>query len=304
MSNQPPNQINTSGGAYVEGSASAGRDFVGRDQIIVQSGARLLLTIDGQPVQIPSHEELLTYCERVQAAFVRWADRPAAPEEPLYDQAGQAQAAGVPLRQQPDLYVETAARPLPMRVSAFRPQMVGGVADGEAPAQDLLAVLQASQRAVILGEPGSGKSTALERLAWLLATHTLQQKGADLADDAHPEPAELILPLLVRLAEYRGAPDLLALLTRAFNRLGQLDLNEASVRQLLRAANVQVLLLLDGLNEFDLAHAERGPRLVRDHAERFPHHAIYLTCRTADFDLDAHADPYLQVLPDAPLWQV
>ena len=65
MSDQnSPNEINTRGGAYVGGNASVAGATAGQDKIVIESGARVQLTIDGQPVQLPSREELIAYNAR------------------------------------------------------------------------------------------------------------------------------------------------------------------------------------------------------------------------------------------------
>ena len=43
---------------------------------------------------------------------------------------------------------------------------------------------------------------------------------------------------------------------------------------------------------------------MRLHLDDYPTHVVHLTCRTADFDAEAEADPELQVLPGASLWTV
>ncbi|MFM7171556.1 MAG: SUMF1/EgtB/PvdO family nonheme iron enzyme, partial [Caldilinea sp.] len=191
-----------------------------------------------------------------------------------------------------DIFIETRA--LPMRVAQYAPQRM----EDEGQSVELLAAVQGANRTFILGEPGSGKSAALERLAWVTATATLQRMQAD------PD-APLVVPVLARLADYRGETDLTPVLRRAFNLLGswQLD-DDAAARRLLKVQGVRFVLLLDGLNELRGGDVENGRRAVRGHLSDYGGHIVHLTCRTADFDAEQEANPESQVLLDASLWTV
>jgi formylglycine-generating enzyme required for sulfatase activity len=254
----------------------------------VAVGGPQTIIADGMPIAVPTRADLLTYLANVQAAYRRWADAP--------DDAADAELDDAPSSEQAeestqDRFIEMRA--LPMRLAQYRPQPT----DGDAPSVELLAAVQNAQRTIILGEPGSGKSAALERLAWVTATNTLQR--------AQVEPnAPLLLPLLARLADYRGEADLTPVLRRALNSLGPWRLGDSSVRLLLWASNVRIMLLLDGLNELERAHLEAGRRALRGHLSDYRQHAVHLTCRSADFDAAQEADPELQVLPGAALWTV
>jgi formylglycine-generating enzyme required for sulfatase activity len=236
--------------------------------VVIGDDARMTVIQDGQPIELPSRADLRAYLARVQNQYRRWADQP--------DEAG-------PVTEESDTYILVDAKPLPMRVSAFREQP----GSAEAPPRELLSALGHVRRSVILGEPGSGKTTALERLAWVTATRSLNGNGDTL-----------VVPIVATLRDYQGEADLTPLLSTAFNTHNAFSLNTTSARLLLWAKDVTFVLLLDGLNEFDQRYIEFGPGAVRRHLSNYPNHTVHLTCRTADFDA-AHMTP-----PDAELWQV
>lgn len=234
-----------------------------RDQYIV---------VGGETIHLPQVPELLAYLAKLRERYQRWADQPE-PAAPLFDQAPTPEAG-------PDAYLAVDAKPLPMRLAEFRSHETGQ----EAPAQELLTALGAATYSVILGEPGSGKTTALERLAWVYAQRSLTQAEAPPASSAQAAAPRLVIPILARLTDYQGEADLLPMLRRVLNR-GGLDLaTDLSVRATLQASDADFVLLLDGLNEVSRQHAGAVYNALRRHSDEFDKHAIHLTCRTADFD--------------------
>lgn len=234
-------------------------------------GATALPHRNGQATgALPGLNELAAYLVAQRTRFARWADRPIDDPTPLFAQGEDPESA-------PDLYLALNAQALPMRVAEFRPQ--GG--NGESKVEELLTAVRRTERNIILGAPGSGKTSALERIAWLMADQSL---AVVTRQAPTPEPTPLIVPLFVRLADYQGEADLLPLLRRSLNRTGALMLDNDGVRAYLRTPSLRFLLLLDGLNEFDREVQERGVKAVRLHLDDYPSHAIYLTCRVADFD--------------------
>jgi len=235
---------------------------------------------DGRPITIPTMTNMVAYLAGVRNKYRHWADEPDG-EPRQDDEAGDG-----------DIFIPTRA--LPMRLAKHDPQRT----EGEGQSVELLAAVQGARRTIILGEPGSGKSAALERLAWVTATETLMRVQAD-------PTAPLVVPVLAKLADYgAGDADLIPLLTGALNELGTWQLGDTSVRLLLWAKNVRFVLLLDGLNELARGRVEDGRRAVRKHLRNYRTHIVHLTCRTADFDAVQERHPELQVLPEASLWTV
>lgn len=148
---------------------------------------------------------------------------------------------------------------------------------------------------VLLGDPGSGKSTFLRHLAWALARRGLDQ----LSDatvlfgwDAQRRRMPIILPLraLAGQLAHRGASDqtvYTALLAeiQSYNITGAEDMLNAALHQ------GAVLLLFDGLDEVPLdaipgvtADRRTTLRAVRDFTQMHTSTAAVLTCRTRAFD--------------------
>ena len=131
------------------------------------------------------------------------------------------------------------------------------------PFEDAVTELQAIRRAVLLGDPGSGKTTTLYKLA------------ADLIDTALLDRSAPI-PLLVRLGQWTEAaeplPDFL-----------QRSLGEVAEGLAERLAQGRAALLLDGINEIPAGqHADKFQK-VGDFLAQYPHLMAIVTCREQDY---------------------
>ncbi|TLD46403.1 MAG: Serine/threonine-protein kinase pkn1 [Accumulibacter sp.] len=129
--------------------------------------------------------------------------------------------------------------------------------------EDIAQAFVQVRRAVLLGEPGAGKTTTL----WKLARDALE---AALADEAAP------VPLLVSLGKWTDADEKL----RAFleRQLGELGAHLGALLESGRA-----ILLLDGLNEVPTAERTAKATQVKAFLLAQRRLAAMVTCRELDY---------------------
>ena len=132
------------------------------------------------------------------------------------------------------------------------------------PFEDAIAKIRELKQAVLLGEPGGGKTTTL----WKLAAELVAEA---LAERARP------LPLLIRLKRWNDAAphDLMAFIKTEIGALG------ASLDALLRER--RVALLLDGLNELPTAERRDKYAQVKNFIEAHPGLLAVVSCRAQDY---------------------
>ncbi len=129
--------------------------------------------------------------------------------------------------------------------------------------EDAVAELKAIGRAVLLGDPGSGKTTTFYKLA------------DDLIETALTDPAAPI-PLMVSLGLWTDAAEPFpAFLRRSMAVLG--DGVEA------RLAGGRAALLLDGINEIPAGQQADKYRQVRDFLAQYPALPAWVSCREQDY---------------------
>jgi formylglycine-generating enzyme required for sulfatase activity len=114
------------------------------------------------------------------------------------------------------------------------------------------------RRVALIGDPGAGKTTTLQRLAYEYASAAAEESS---------EPYSLPLPLFVRLGAYTGE-DFTSFLETAF---GGLPLRDYLPKR--------VVLLLDGLNEMPTVHHGKLEEWLR----RNPDVAVMVSCRKLDY---------------------
>ncbi|HEY3230261.1 MAG TPA: NACHT domain-containing protein [Roseiflexaceae bacterium] len=155
--------------------------------------------------------------------------------------------------------------------------------------------VEAHPHLILLGEPGSGKSTFLRHLAWALAQCVLDpERGQALLSDNDQRRVQLpiVLPLrtLAERVDRDGLDDkvVTAALAAVLRDYGS-DQGEALLRDALHSG--AALLLFDGLDEVPLT-AIRGTttdrvtvvQAVRAFCLTYPAVHAVITCRTRAFD--------------------
>lgn len=161
-----------------------------------------------------------------------------------------------------------------------------------------LAVLQAlirSTRMVLLGAPGSGKSTFINYLAYCLASHHLHPDAGWLLHHLPnwPEPWQTLLPIPVSLrevavwiqAEQITQRNSRLLLDYLQSWLHQRILDEFYFVLKDRLRRGQALLLLDGLDEIpdDEPLRRQLKEMIADLADAFPDTPMLVTCRVLSY---------------------
>jgi formylglycine-generating enzyme required for sulfatase activity len=144
------------------------------------------------------------------------------------------------------------------------------------PVDDLCQAIREHRRIVLLGDPGSGKTTTLWRLAYDYASEAKKDESAPL-------------PVFVLLGGYSDDGPFDAYLAR---HLGVLSPHLETYR-----ASGRLVLLLDGLNEMPQADYERRVGRIRATLERYPDEMAVVTCRALDYVVELSALQRVEVSP-------
>jgi HEAT repeat protein len=149
--------------------------------------------------------------------------------------------------------------------------------------EELEEVLAREKRLMLLGEPGIGKTTSLQHLAWKAASHALNILSSS--------KLKIKIPIYIELKNYQGEAELETLLASQVNKvLRSRNLVLApSLREstnilwtLLIQAEYEFLLLVDGLNEVrpEFHTAARNALEVMLNSP----HSTVISCRERDYD--------------------
>jgi formylglycine-generating enzyme required for sulfatase activity len=185
----------------------------------------------GEPVVIPAPEQVQQHRADLvkKTEYSRWAD---------------------------DFFIREEGKILPLFASPYED-------DTSRKREDLLQSIRSHQRLLVLGEPGMGKTVALERMVWETAK----------AD-------EVVLPILVQLLYFQGL-DLIELIRAALNETRRLTFDNAkSVRAFLR--ETKCLILFDGLNETPGRQREQVIGAIANFMREYPEHRYVVTSRSRD----------------------
>lgn len=134
----------------------------------------------------------------------------------------------------------------------------------------VLQLPETSTAIVLLGESGSGKTTAL----WKMALEVSKQ----VADDNNIQA-----PIIIRLRDWSSDNQIRSLVQNEFSVV---DASDQAVERLLTLG--QCLLLIDGVNELPGTADARDDarRDLQNFVSRYPRNKLVLTCRTPDYDYD------------------
>ena len=160
----------------------------------------------------------------------------------------------------------------------------------------LEAISRRGERCVVLtGDPGCGKSTFANRLAYCLAMSRLDPfRAGDWLERLAPWPFDFKVPVTITLLNFaaRGLPDPHAVgravhLTRFIRaELARSELSGFAGELIAMLRDPGGLLLLDGLDEVPEPGRQRVQirQAVEDFAAAFPHCRIVVTCRDYAYD--------------------
>ena len=219
------------------------------------SGAAIPVTFmrlrDGRLLEVRSQEET-AYLEALTAQYRFWAEK-------YTFLAGiaevRAATASGPRLDLPTLFMSHALEKLEKYFGTEGPVK-------RVPIDDLRKAVAEHPRLVLLGEPGSGKTTTLWRLAYDYAI-------AALSDPQAP------LPLLAPLGAYTGPEPAQRYVQGYFGELG------AFLPDYLKSS--RAILLLDGLNEMPQKDYRDRVKRIQALLDLYPSASVVVTCRALDY---------------------
>ena len=177
-------------------------------------------------------------------------------------------------------YISENVHPLPMNVA---PQSLCNSEDAKRTVRDLTEVVEEcfirKEQVLILGDPGAGKTTALERLVYLYACQGLSNMVSPL-------------PILIPLNRYIS--NIIFVIQAEVSKICNFNLSEEQALSLLN--KTIILFLFDGLNELGESRAE-DIRFICNFMRANPQHYYVITCRTQDFHNEIEVPELWQIEP-------
>jgi len=148
-----------------------------------------------------------------------------------------------------------------------------------------------NQRLILLGDPGSGKSTFVNHLAFCLAMHRLEPENSWLTHlTGWPEGETDLLPVLVTLRDFGHWAGLQPDATRApvgsflEHRLAEWDLSDFAASLHAALHQGRAIVFFDGLDEIPTGIQRTAVRdAVAEFARTYAKARIIVTCRTLSY---------------------
>jgi HEAT repeat protein len=135
---------------------------------------------------------------------------------------------------------------------------------------DLIQTITSLSKVILLGEPGAGKTTSLERISLDYARKFYQE-----ASEVNVVP----LPIIIRLSSYTG--ELWQSVRASLNSEVLLLEDKASTIDLF-LRSVKCLIMFDGLNELRSYHQEKIIPCIKQFISTYPIHQYIITSRIQD----------------------
>ncbi len=179
-----------------------------------------------------------------------------------------------------------------------------GRAEKEQPLSALDAVIE-NRALVLLGDPGSGKSTFVNFLAYCLAAHAIEPEAGWLKHlPGWPQKEAMLLPLIVTLRDFSRAyaanlppkAEVIHLWEFIEGRLREQKIEFAAGPLQQALENGGVLVLFDGLDEVPTQAQRLFVRdAVRAFLQRYPQNRFLVTCRILSYQQSAKGKPDLRL---------